>query len=374
MTLELRTNIGNEDHPEDIPYEFRLSTYEYDIPPELIAQEPAAIRDESRLMVINRRNSSIDHRLFRDLPIFLRESDVLVLNQTSVIPGLLKGHKSTGGSVELLVLNPGIPMKTDSARDETLRECLVKTSKPLKAGSPILLDDHTLLVTQHPLAPGRALIRFPCPENEFLRFLKNYGLTPLPPYIKSGANTTVQHDQRYQTIYSKAPGSVAAPTAGLHFTNELLSRIKEMGVSVVMITLHVGIGTFMPMRTPDIRNHRMETELFEVPEQAAASINSAIRSNRRVIAVGSTSMRTLESAAIDDETVIYGSQSTDLFIKPGYRFKIPDAMLTNFHLPHSTLLPLVSAFSSIPMIKECYAEAIKHRYRFFSYGDSSLFI
>lgn len=369
-------NQSTEQRPPetDIPVEYRLSTYEYELPTELIAQEPARVRDESRLMLINRKSSSISHHYFKELPYLLNESDVLVLNETAVIPVQIKGHKSTGGSVELLALNPAVSYGSAPDGFGALRECLVKTSKPLKNGQEVFIDDETTLRVAQTLRPGRAVIQFPCADDGLADFLKAHGRTPLPPYIKPKNDSDPEHRRRYQTIYSRQPGSVAAPTAGLHFTDELLKEIEARGITVLKITLHVGLGTFMPMRDDDIRLHKMETESFDIPEGVAGQINSAVKSGRRIVAVGSTSMRTLESAAKDNNSVMYGPQHTDLFIKPGYKFRVAGAMITNFHLPHSTLLSLVASFSGISMIKEAYAEAIKHRYRFFSYGDASLII
>lgn len=374
VSTEQQSSENIAGNPTEIPYEFRLATYEYELPPDLVAQEPEKVRDESRLMMINRKNSLITHHSFKDLPELLHETDVLVLNETAVIPVLLKAHKCTGGSVELLVLDPAIPMRPDKFEKTTVRECLVKTSKPLKTGAEILIDRHIRLVVFQALRPGRALVHFPCKNDELLDFLRVYGHAPLPPYIKPKKGSITEHKSRYQTVYSKRPGSVAAPTAGLHFTDGLLQRVAARGVSIARITLHVGLGTFLPMRDPDIRFHKMETEFFDISEDTANVINSAIRSGGRIVTVGSTSMRTLESAVKDNDSVMFGRQYTDLFIKPGYKFKIAGAMITNFHLPHSTLLALVSSFAGIPMIKEAYLEAVKQRYRFFSYGDASIII
>ena len=373
-TADSKQPTGPRETETGIPPEFRLSTYEYELPPDLIAQEPAKVRDESRLMLINRKNSSISHHYFRDLPSLLEESDVLVLNQTAVVPVQIKGHKSTGGSVELLVLNP--VARDDSGINSSFarRECLVKTSKPLRNGQEIFIDDHTVLTVAACLRPGRVTIEFPCANDALLDFLKTFGRTPLPPYIRPKNDSDPEHRSRYQTVYSKQPGSVAAPTAGLHFTDELLQQISKRGIAIAKITLHVGLGTFMPMRDQDIRLHKMDFESFYISEQTASLINSAKKSGRRIVAVGSTSMRTLESAVNDNNLLMPGRQHTDLFIKPGYRFRMAGAMITNFHLPHSTLMALVGSFCGIPMIKKAYEEAIKHRYRFFSYGDSSLII
>ncbi len=374
MTYSLSKETQEMPTTHEIPADYRLSTYEYELPQELIAQEPVKIRDESRLMIINRRSGSVRHHLFRELPKFLNQSDLLVLNETSVAPAMMRGRKETGGAVEILALNPGFRSEGPSVCGGAVRECLVKSSKPLKPGAVIVTDKQITLRALQPLSAGRALIQFPCPEESFLKFLDDFGETPLPPYIKSGKNDSVQHRSRYQTVYSSSPGSIAAPTAGLHFTDRLLEDIQGLGITTTKITLHVGIGTFMPMRSPDIREHKMETEFFEISEQAAATINSAIKERRRIVAVGSTSMRTLESAVEDDGFVRHGRQYSDLFIKPGYKFRVVQALVTNFHLPRSTLLALVASFSSVSTIKEAYAEAIKNRYRFFSYGDSSLFL
>ena len=358
----------------DIPPEFRLSSYQFELPEELIAQEPVAVRDQSRLMVINRADGSINHLLFRDLPDLLNRSDVLAINQTGVVPALIRGRKKTGGSVELLALNPATRMIQASEEHFAVRECLVKTSKRLKPGASILLDDNATLSVKDCTGPGRAIIIFPCKEHELHVFLQTHGNPPLPPYIKASANPGIEHRLRYQTVYSTTPGSIAAPTAGLHFSEELISSIQNMGVQIIRITLHVGIGTFMPMRSEDIRNHRMESEFFHISEEAASSLNTAIKTGRRIVAVGSTSMRTLESATTNNNIVTYGPQHTELFIKPGYEFRVCGGMITNFHLPNSTLLALVASFAGMSTIRKAYAEAIKHRYRFFSYGDSSIII
>ncbi|MGD9818144.1 MAG: tRNA preQ1(34) S-adenosylmethionine ribosyltransferase-isomerase QueA [Desulfomonilaceae bacterium] len=374
MTPRHKNNDEQCDIDSGIPYEFRLSTYSYELPEDLIAQQPLPIRDQSKLMVIYRQTGALIHHRFSDLVDLLLPDDVLVLNETKVSPGLIKGFKSTGGRVELLALEPNMNPILDSDNQQAVRECMVKSSKRLKIGSKIFVDDHTILTVKRVLEPGRALIAFPCSNSQFPQFLERFGTTPLPPYIKTSADSDIEHKLTYQTVYSRFPGSIAAPTAGLHFTSELIGKLQLKGIGVVRITLHVGPGTFIPIRTADIRSHAMEKEFFEISKEAAQEINESIGAGRRIVAVGSTSVRSLESAAISNDIIRYGQQYTDLFIKPGYDFKIVKAMITNFHLPNSTLLALVSSFSSISTIKNAYAEAIKYRYRFFSYGDSSLII
>ncbi|MDD3472054.1 MAG: tRNA preQ1(34) S-adenosylmethionine ribosyltransferase-isomerase QueA [Syntrophaceae bacterium] len=374
MTSRHENNGEQFDSDLGIPYEFRLSTYSYELPEDLIAQQPLLIRDQSKLMVIYRQTGELTHHRFSDLVDLLRPDDVLVLNENKVSPGLNKGFKSTGGRVELLVLNPNMNPILDSENQQAVRECMVKSSKRLKTGSKIFVDNHTTLTVKRVVEPGRALIAFPCSNSQFPQFLERFGTTPLPPYIKTPEESDIQHKLTYQTVYSRFPGSIAAPTAGLHFTSELIEQLQLKGIGVVRITLHVGPGTFIPIRTADICSHAMEKEFFEISKEAAQEINESIADGRRIVAVGSTSVRSLESAAISNNLIRYGQQYTDLFIKPGFDFKIVKAMITNFHLPNSTLLALVSSFSSISTIKNAYAEAIKHRYRFFSYGDSSLIV
>ncbi len=357
-----------------LPDRFNLDTYQYDLPTELIAQSPCERREDSRLLVLDRYTGSISHRHFRDLPQVLQDSDVLVVNQTLVVPALIKGRKATGGAVELLVIDPGFSWNDSFQNQASFRECLVKASKPLRAGTVILLDEARELTVLKIISPGRALISFPCPEDSFLDFLKTYGEPPLPPYIRRENRVTERDRERYQTVYSRVPGAVAAPTAGLHFSEELLAAIQDKGITIAPLILHVGPGTFMPVRHRDIRRHRMEAERYDIPKATADIINNALKAQRRIVAVGTTSVRALESAVNDDGFVEAGPNKTDLFIFPGYRFRVVQAMVTNFHLPASTLLMLVCAFGSYDRVMAAYREAVIFRYRWYSYGDACLII
>ncbi|MFZ5867284.1 MAG: tRNA preQ1(34) S-adenosylmethionine ribosyltransferase-isomerase QueA [Thermodesulfobacteriota bacterium] len=357
-----------------IPHECRLSTYDYELPEHLIAQEPTERRDESRLLLLNRQSARISHHAFRELPSFLKPSDVLVLNETRVIPAALRAHKSTGGRVDLLVLEPASIVR--GARPATLAEriCLFHSSKPLRSGSALRLGDGSEIIAEETVAPGRVRVRFPVQECDFLRFLEEHGRPPLPPYIKDAARDSARDRERYQTVYARLAGSVAAPTAGLHFTEEMLQELEGNGIRVARIVLHVGPGTFTPVKHEDIRMHRMEAEYYEVPESAAELINGAAAERARIIAVGTTSVRTLESAADPKGRLIAGTGRTDLFIRPGYEFQTIHGLITNFHLPKSTLLMLVCAFAGIDPTMAAYREAVAVGYRFYSYGDACLIV
>lgn len=353
-----------------IPERFRLSTYTYDLPRELIAQRPSQVRDQSRLLALNRRTGEIRHHVFQDLPSLLQPSDILVLNETKVIPALLLCRKPSGGRVELLVVDPageGPPHGGLASRI-----CLVKSSKPVKPGTKVIVENGPELICADVVGQGRVRMIFPEPENRFLSFLEQYGRPPLPPYIASQNREQDVDRIRYQTIYGKVSGSVAAPTAGLHFTNELIGELEQNGITITRIVLHVGPGTFMPVRTPDVRLHAIDPEYFEIPEAAAACISRGRREGRRVIAVGSTSTRAIEASATDDGVLCEGRGKTGLFIIPGYRFKIIDGIVTNFHLPESTLLMLVCALGGTARVMTAYRAAIEQRYRFYSYGDACL--
>ena len=358
----------------DIPEEFRLSTYQYTLPPDCIAQEPAAVRDQSRLMAIHRNSGAIGRHSFHDLPSLLRPTDLLVMNESRVIPAAIRCTKPTGGRVELLVMEPAAQASSDRSVQSTIRPCLVRSSKPLAAGSTLTVENGPQLIVERMLAPGRATIRFPVVEARFLEFLDKYGLPPLPPYIKTQGRDHERDKSRYQTVYARTPGSIAAPTAGLHFTEELLRQIEEMGIECVRIVLHVGPGTFMPVREEDIRLHEMQSEFYDIPEETAYKVRQAKRDNRRIIAVGTTTVRTLESAVLEPGSLRSGPGRSALFIYPGYRFRLIDGMITNFHLPGSTLLMLVAAFGGIDLVLSAYREAVDGRFRFYSYGDACIII
>jgi S-adenosylmethionine:tRNA ribosyltransferase-isomerase len=332
-----------------------LKDFTFDLPESLIAQEPLGERDSSRLMTVSKKDGAIGHRLFRDFPACLRSGDLLVLNDTKVIPTRLLGTKPTGGKVELLLVE-----KTDAGVEEW--KCLAKPAKGLKPGTKVLFDgvEGAMLGQDE---EGLFICRF----SSSLDLMK-IGHVPLPPYIKREA--TGADSSRYQTVFAGVDGAVAAPTAGLHFTGELLAAIKAMGVEVCHVTLHTGPGTFMPVRSEKIEEHRMMRERYRIGASVFSAVVKAKEEGRRIVAVGTTSTRALE-ASVDcgfASPVLEGS--TNLFIYPGYKFKVVDALLTNFHLPESTLLMLVSAFAGRELVLEAYREAVRKEYRFFSYGDA----
>lgn len=378
-----------------------LHDFYYDLPKELIAQDPLEDRSSSRLLVVDRNTGDLKHDVFRNITGYLRPGDCLVLNDTKVIPARLFGvRQDTGASVEILLLT----RKTD-----TDWECIVKPGKKCRTGhkfyfggtAPTAVDhepaDSSIGTTAKAGSPnstsandsrsddindtgaapllageiidvledGNRIIRFSF-DGIFEEILDQLGQMPLPPYITH----QLKDKNRYQTVYAKHDGSAAAPTAGLHFTNELLEKIQEMGIRIARVTLHVGLGTFRPVKEENILDHKMHSEFYIIPEEAAETINRTKEEGGRVICVGTTSTRTLESAAKEDGTICAASGWTDIFIYPGYRFKITDCLITNFHLPESTLVMLVSAFSSREIILHAYEEAIKERYRFFSFGDA----
>jgi len=350
---------------------YTLDDYNYELPENLIAQVPAPNRDESRLLHLNRAAGDTAHRQFRDVVDLLRPSDVLVINNTEVIPGRLHGHKQTGGKVELLILNYGQARGESKNDHQRTYHCLIKASKQAGAGTRLFFDQG-LAAEVLAFANGIYRVHFSSPE-PFDQVLPRIGRMPLPPYIKRDAETPDDTDrQRYQTVYARERGAIAAPTAGLHFTDDILARIEARGVTVTTVTLHVGYGTFVPVRVDDIREHRMHEEWFSIPTETAGIVNRAKTEGHRVVAVGTTSVRTLEYAVDASGQIAAGSGSCDLFIYPGYTFKVVDAMITNFHLPSSTLLMLVSAFTGRERMLDVYREAVDERYRFFSYGDAML--
>ena len=339
----------------------KKSDFSFDLPEELIAQTPLQRRDGSRLMHLDPRTGAIEHRHFYELPEYLREGDCLVVNDTRVLPARLLGTRKSGGSVELLLL-----------RDlgDGRWECLSRPGRKTKPGTELSFGNGELTATVEAVADGgNRIVQFHY-EGIFLEVLERLGKMPLPPYIKE----ELQDAERYQTVYSRELGSAAAPTAGLHFTPELLDRIRAMGVSVCSITLHVGLGTFRPVKEEEIEDHAMHSEYCIIPQETADVINRTKERGGRVIAVGTTSCRTLESFAGEDGRLEAASGWTDIFIYPGYRFKCIDALVTNFHLPESTLIMLVSALAGREHVLHAYEVAVRERYRFFSFGDAMLIL
>ena len=336
----------------------KVSDFDYSLPEELIAQRPIDKRDESRLLVYNRADGSIEHRVFKDIVDYLDKGDCLVLNDTKVIPARLLGKKEdTGGSMEFVLL---------SRQEDDVWRVLVKPGKRAQIGTRFIFADG--LLKAEVLAKteeGGRLVRFHY-DGVFEEVLDKAGVMPLPPYI----HEELKDRDRYQTVYAQHSGSAAAPTAGLHFTPDLLRRIEESGVRIAKVTLHVGIGTFRPVKTENLEDHHMHEEVYNVDAKAADIINRTRDAGGRVIAVGTTSLRTIESIADETGHVKPGSGSTGIFIYPGYKFKVTDALITNFHLPKSTLLMLVSALAGREEILRVYREAIEKRYRFFSFGDA----
>lgn len=338
----------------------KKSTYYYDLPEELIAQTPLEKRDESRMLCFDMEKKEIEHKHFFDLPSFLRKGDVLVLNNTRVIPCRLNGQKvGTGAKVEIFLLK---------RLNLTDWEALAKPGKRLKIGSKVTFGDLLsceIVGEQEDI--GGKIVRFKF-DGSFEEVLDKVGTTPLPPYIK----TKLENSERYQTVYSRINGSSATPTAGLHFTSELLDKIKNMGVEICYVLLHVGLGTFRPVKEDNILNHDIHSEYYEVDEKTAQTINKAKQEGRRIIAVGTTSVRTLESAGKSGQLVAQKGE-TKLFCYPPYDFKIVDCLITNFHLPESTLIMLVSAFCGYEETMRVYKEAVEQKYRFFSFGDCCFF-
>ncbi len=344
---------------------YSLSDYDYTLPAERIAQAPADRRDRSRLLRLQCRSGAVSHHRFDEVARLLVPGDVLVVNDTAVIPARLVGRKASGGKVEVFLLDYTGGVRQDG---RFCCECLVKASKPVRAGSLIHFGDEWRgRVTE--AGEGCCRVEFSGPA-DIDTLLEGCGHVPLPPYIRRADQAADR--SAYQTVYAAVRGAVAAPTAGLHFTPRLLEEIRRQGVAVVAITLHVGYGTFAPVRSEDIRRHRIHAERYRIAEQAAAAVNAARAEGRRVVAVGTTAVRSLEYAAGPDGRVRAGGGWCDLFITPGYRFKTVTAMITNFHLPKSTLLMLVAAFAGRETILAAYQEAIAAGYRFYSYGDAML--
>lgn len=355
----------------------KTSIFDYHLPKKLIAHSPASPRDHSKLMIINRQSGKISHHKFYEIEKYLNSNDVLILNKTKVFPARIQAKKITGGKVELLFIEeikPGI--------------WTALTRPGLKTGTMMVIKDNQFEVVRQNI--NNVIINTHISKSKFMSLLRKHGRTPIPFYIKS-PNMEIDIRKKYQTVYANTPGSVAAPTAGLHFTKKLLKRLKNKGIGIEYVTLHVGLGTFLPIRTEKIEDHVMHSEHYEIGKGVAERLNLAKKRGRRIVAVGTTSARVLETTATDkvrpcqlDKGKLKGS--TNLFIYPPYKFKFVDALITNFHLPHSTLLALVSSFVSYPntagkfinfeksIIGKAYRQAIKQKYRFYSFGDSSLII
>ncbi|MDY6822178.1 MAG: tRNA preQ1(34) S-adenosylmethionine ribosyltransferase-isomerase QueA [Thermodesulfobacteriota bacterium] len=346
---------------------FSLNDYDYDLPPTLIAQTPVKKRDQSRLLVLERRNGAIAHNHFHELPGFLSPDDIIIVNNTEVVPARLLGKKETGGRVEALILDyPG-----EATASGVRCRCLLKASKQIKPGTPVVFENRLKAVVEA-FRDGIYIVRFLHPD-DFENLIYAVGRPPLPPYIHRQDSKAVEKDRgTYQTVYAAEKGAVAAPTAGLHFTPALLEEIRSMGVTVMPLTLHVGYGTFLPVRVDDIRDHTMHSERFYLSEETTGAIKSAKQKGGRVIAVGTTVVRVLEYIMGMHGRIAETRGECDLFIYPGFEFKVIDAMITNFHLPRSTLLMLVSAFAGRQRVLTAYQEAIARQYRFYSYGDAML--
>ena len=341
----------------------KTSDFYYDLPQELIAQTPIEPRDESRLMVVDKNTGEVTHKIFKDLIDYLNPNDCLILNDTRVIPARIYGvKKETGAVVEFLLLKQS---------ENNVWECLCKPGKRAKIGTEFvfgegLVECEVVDITDD----GNRKIQFKCDSKEIYTILDKIGKMPLPPYITE----ELKNGERYQTVYSRELGSAAAPTAGLHFTNELLKRIEQKGVKIGYVTLHVGLGTFRPVKVDDVTKHKMHTEHYHISKQTADLINKTKANGGRVISVGTTSTRTLESVATKNGCICEDEDDTSIFIYPGYEFKCIDGLVTNFHLPESTLIMLISAFAGYDNVMNAYKIAVDERYRFFSFGDACLFI
>lgn len=349
----MEKQIQNEKTGEGL----KTSVFYFDLPEELIAQDPLLDRSSSRLLMLDKRTGDTKHETFKNVIDYLNPGDCLVLNNTKVIPARLIGNRETGGAVEVLLLK---------RHGSDVWECLVKPGKKCKPGAKLVFGDGILKAeVMDTVEEGNRLIQFEY-EGIFEEVLDKLGEMPLPPYITH----KLQDKNRYQTVYAKYEGSAAAPTAGLHFTNELLKKIEEKGVKIAYVTLHVGLGTFRPVKVDNVLEHHMHSEYYEITKEAADTINEAKKRGNKVICVGTTSCRTIESAADENGHLEPKCDNTEIFIYPGYKFKVLDELITNFHLPESTLVMLVSALAGKDNVLNAYEEAIKERYRFFSFGDA----
>ncbi len=362
---------------------YEIEAYNYDLPQDLIAQVPAPKRDHSKLLVVERSSASFSDNQFFDLPSMLQPGDLLVVNNTKVVPARIFGHKESGGRVEILVLeHPDSRNDRDSRKNGDLKKegsatrlCLLRSSRRPKRGSLLFFDSGVSGEVKALLDDGLVRISFKG-DRGIDALLVEKGFMPLPPYIKRGEKSALSDldRERYQTVYSERAGAVAAPTAGLHFTTDLLKRLRTRGVSTVSLTLHVGHGTFRPVKTKDVRQHRLGHEYYLIGPETAAQINETKKNGGRVVAVGTTVVRALESASATDGSLLPGAAKTDLLITPGFVFNVVDVLITNFHLPKSSLLFLVSAFAGLDLIKRAYERAVEKRYRFYSYGDAMLIV
>lgn len=340
----------------------KTSDFYYDLPQELIAQTPMEPRDMSRLMVIDKNTGEVEHKIFKDLIDYLRPGDCLILNDTRVIPARIYGvKKETGAVVEFLLLKQS---------ENNVWECLCKPGKRAKIGTEFVFGDgivecEVVDITED----GNRKVQFKCDSKEIYTILDKIGKMPLPPYITE----ELQNGELYQTVYSKELGSAAAPTAGLHFTEEMLKQIEDKGIKIGYVTLHVGLGTFRPVKVDDVKNHKMHSEHYHISKETADLINDTKKNGGRVIAVGTTSTRTLESVATKNGCICEDEDDTSIFIYPGYEFKCIDGLVTNFHLPESTLIMLISAFAGYDNVMNAYKIAVKEKYRFFSFGDACFF-
>ena len=341
----------------------KTSDFYYDLPQELIAQTPVEPRDSSRLMVLDKNTGKVKHKIFRDITEFLRPGDCLVLNDTRVIPARIYGvKKETGAVVEFLLLKQ---------HENNVWECLCKPGKRAKIDTEFVFGDNIVdCQVMDVTEDGNRIIKFNCDSKEIYNILDKIGKMPLPPYITE----ELKNGERYQTVYSKELGSAAAPTAGLHFTEELLQKISDMGVKIAYVTLHVGLGTFRPVKVDDVTKHKMHTEHYHISKETADIINETKKNGGRIISVGTTSTRTLESVATKNGCICEDEDDTSIFIYPGYEFKCIDALITNFHLPESTLIMLISAFAGYDNVMNAYKIAVNEKYRFFSFGDAMLIL
>lgn len=337
----------------------KTSDFFYELPQELIAQTPAQPRDSSRLMILDKKTGEIEHKIFSDLIDYLEPNDCLILNDTRVIPARIYGvKKETGAVVEFLLLKQ---------KENNVWECLCKPGKRAKIGTEFVFNDGIVDCKVIDITDdGNRIIKFNCDSKEIYNILDKIGKMPLPPYITA----ELKDGERYQTVYSRELGSAAAPTAGLHFTKEMLEKIKEKGIKIGYVTLHVGLGTFRPVKVDDVTKHKMHSEHYHMPRETADLINETKANGGRVISVGTTSTRTLESVAAKNGCICEDEDDTSIFIYPGYEFKCIDALVTNFHLPESTLIMLISAFADYDKVMNAYKTAVEEKYRFFSFGDA----
>lgn len=346
------------------PKAFRLSDFDFELPKERIAQYPSDKRGEDRLMVVDRKKKSYTHHMFSELPGFLTSSDCLVYNNTKVFPARLFAFKDKSDSeVEVFLLRE---------LEEQIWEVLVKPARKVRIGNKLRFTDKIYAdVIDNTISGGR-VIRHNCSKSAFMKYVMSNGKSPLPPYIKRESEAIDK--ERYQTVFAKEPGAVAAPTAGLHFTEETFQALEDKGVKMAPLTLHIGLGTFRPVQVEDLRRHQMDSEFFKISKKSAATINSTKRHGGRVVAVGTSTVRSLESSLVSGKDVNPKNTWTDKFIYPPYEFQVVDTLLTNFHQPRSTLIMMVSAFAGHDLIMDAYAEAVKEKYNFYSYGDAMLII